>query len=142
MIYLLYEKTYPLLYIYIYMYIQYIDALFEMACQCRGRGHLHLASLGTGHGLSNLLVGSGPAGAFLASKYRTQIGKPQGNHRKTIGIFNWLVLTGTMEWIMTFQIGNGMSSSQLTFTPFIGGIDTTNQIEPSASSCLQLPLGD
>ena len=33
------------------------------------------------------------------------------------GIIIWLVVTGTMEFNVPKKIGNGMSSSQLTFTP-------------------------
>ena len=39
----------------------------------------------------------------------------------------WLVVTGTMEWIMTFQKHLGMSSSQVTFIFFRGvGIPPTS----------------
>jgi hypothetical protein len=42
----------------------------------------------------------------------------------------WLVVTGTMEWIMTFHSLGNEKSSQLTFTPsFFRGVggSTTNQ---------------
>ena len=42
--------------------------------------------------------------------------------------YNCLVLTGTMEFGLTFQKQLGMSSSQLTFTPsFFRGVETINQ---------------
>ena len=48
--------------------------------------------------------------------FHSYVNLPEGTKWGWVKTYDWLVVTGTMEWIMTFH-RLGFSEPQLTFTP-------------------------